>query len=149
MSYRDFKGVMRPGQNKRGRGRNHNPNNMGGGQHNNNNNGNGGNNNNNNSGDITITNISPVNPYPDDESEQRIGCGKRGFGLHQHGMDIAVKIHKAYAGERHFFASSRQKSFRYSHGFGRNGTKPVGQLVHYQQGDEKRSNKLTCNINQL
>ncbi len=34
---------MRPGQNKRGRGRNHNPNNMGGGgggQHNNNNNGN-------------------------------------------------------------------------------------------------------------
>ncbi len=32
----DFKGVMRPGQNKRGRGRNHNPNNMGGGQHNNN-----------------------------------------------------------------------------------------------------------------
>ena len=29
---------MRPGQNKRGRGRNHNPNNMGGGQHNNNNN---------------------------------------------------------------------------------------------------------------
>jgi len=31
---------MRPGQNKRGRGRGHNPNNMGGGQHNNNNNGN-------------------------------------------------------------------------------------------------------------
>jgi hypothetical protein len=31
---------MRPGQNKRGRGRNHNPNNMGGGQHNNNNNNN-------------------------------------------------------------------------------------------------------------
>ena len=28
---------MRPGQNKRGRGRGHNPNNMGGGQHNNNN----------------------------------------------------------------------------------------------------------------
>src|ERR1700757_1363915 len=38
--HQDFKGVMRPGQNKRGRGRNHNPNNMGGGQHNNNNNGN-------------------------------------------------------------------------------------------------------------
>jgi hypothetical protein len=37
--HQDFKGVMRPGQNKRGRGRNHNPNNMGGGQHNNNNNG--------------------------------------------------------------------------------------------------------------
>jgi hypothetical protein len=35
--HQDFKGVMRPGQNKRGRGRNHNPNNMGG-QHNNNNN---------------------------------------------------------------------------------------------------------------
>jgi hypothetical protein len=34
--HQDFKGVMRPGQNKRGRGRNHNPNNMGGGQHNNN-----------------------------------------------------------------------------------------------------------------
>ena len=33
--HQDFKGVMRPGQNKRGRGRNHNPNNMGGGQHNN------------------------------------------------------------------------------------------------------------------
>ena len=42
--HQDFKGVMRPGQNKRGRGRNHNPNNMGG--HNNNNN----NNNNNNRG---------------------------------------------------------------------------------------------------
>ena len=41
--HQDFKG-MRPGQNKRGRGRNHNPNNMGG--HNNNNN----NNNNNNRG---------------------------------------------------------------------------------------------------
>jgi|SRR5579883_236117 hypothetical protein len=27
MSYRDFKGVMRPGQNKRNRGRNNNPNN--------------------------------------------------------------------------------------------------------------------------
>jgi hypothetical protein len=27
MSYRDFKGVMRPGQNKRSRGRNNNPNN--------------------------------------------------------------------------------------------------------------------------
>jgi hypothetical protein len=38
--HQDFKGVMRPGQNKRGRGRNHNPNNMGGGQHNNNNGGN-------------------------------------------------------------------------------------------------------------
>jgi uncharacterized protein DUF4167 len=37
--HQDFKGVMRPGQNKRGRGRNHNPNNMGG-QHNNNNGGN-------------------------------------------------------------------------------------------------------------
>jgi hypothetical protein len=36
--HQDFKGVMRPGQNKRGRGRNHNPNNMGGGGHNNNNN---------------------------------------------------------------------------------------------------------------
>lgn len=35
--HQDFKG-MRPGQNKRGRGRNHNPNNMGGGGHNNNNN---------------------------------------------------------------------------------------------------------------
>jgi hypothetical protein len=35
--HQDFKGVMRPGQNKRGRGRGHNPNNMGGGQHNNNN----------------------------------------------------------------------------------------------------------------
>jgi hypothetical protein len=35
--HQDFKGVMRPGQNKRGRGRNHNPNNMG---HNNNNNNN-------------------------------------------------------------------------------------------------------------
>jgi hypothetical protein len=35
--HQDFKGVMRPGQNKRGRGRNHNPNNMGG--HNNNNRG--------------------------------------------------------------------------------------------------------------
>ncbi|HEV8016876.1 MAG TPA: DUF4167 domain-containing protein [Stellaceae bacterium] len=43
--HQDFKGVMRPGQNKRGRGRNHNPNNMGGGGHNNNNN-----NNNNNRG---------------------------------------------------------------------------------------------------
>src|SRR5665213_2763088 len=43
--HQDFKGVMRPGQNKRGRGRNNNPNNMGGGQqHNNNsNNNNGGN----------------------------------------------------------------------------------------------------------
>ena len=29
MSYRDFKGVMRPGQNKRNRGRNNNPNNGG------------------------------------------------------------------------------------------------------------------------
>jgi hypothetical protein len=43
--HQDFKGVMRPGQNKRGRGRNHNPNNMGGGGgggggHNNNNNNN-------------------------------------------------------------------------------------------------------------
>jgi hypothetical protein len=37
--HQDFKGVMRPGQNKRGRGRNHNPNNMGG-QHNNNGGGN-------------------------------------------------------------------------------------------------------------
>jgi hypothetical protein len=36
--HQDFKGVMRPGQNKRGRGRNHNPNNMGGGHNNNNNN---------------------------------------------------------------------------------------------------------------
>jgi hypothetical protein len=38
--HQDFKGVMRPGQNKRGRGRNHNPNNMGGGGQHNNNNGN-------------------------------------------------------------------------------------------------------------
>lgn len=36
--HQDFKGVMRPGQNKRGRGRNHNPNNMGGHNNNNNNN---------------------------------------------------------------------------------------------------------------
>jgi hypothetical protein len=36
--HQDFKGVMRPGQNKRGRGRNHNPNNMGSGHNNNNNN---------------------------------------------------------------------------------------------------------------
>jgi hypothetical protein len=35
--HQDFKG-MRPGQNKRGRGRNHNPNNMGGHNNNNNNN---------------------------------------------------------------------------------------------------------------
>jgi hypothetical protein len=48
--HQDFKGVMRPGQNKRSRGRGHNPNNVngggGGGGHQNNNN----NNNNNNRG---------------------------------------------------------------------------------------------------
>jgi len=34
--HQDFKGVMRPNQNKRSRGRNHNPNHMGGGHPNNN-----------------------------------------------------------------------------------------------------------------
>jgi hypothetical protein len=47
--HQDFKGVMRPGQNKRSRGRGHNPNNLGGsgggGGHQNNNNNNNNNNN--------------------------------------------------------------------------------------------------------